>query len=144
MTLVELALDFEAHSGRVMPASPGSELQSVVLSLRERARVLRTALSVLQRRVVTGAPVQGRLTPKARSLVPLGAGPLAGHPARPYFTRRQALRVQLQAPATYCQERWVTKIGQGPSCQVRTAPGGRPPGGQEATGGTKQRSAQCG
>ena len=35
VTFVELALDFEAHSGRAMPASPGAELQAVVLSLHE-------------------------------------------------------------------------------------------------------------
>ena len=76
--------------------------------------MLRTALSVLQRHVATGTLV-GTMTLKARSLVPLGAGPLAGLTARPYFTRRHDMQQQLQALATYCEERWVTKIGQGPS-----------------------------
>ena len=118
VTFAELVLDFEAHSGRAMPASPGAELQSIVLSLHERAQVLRTALSVLQRHVVSGTLVQRTMTLKARSLVPLGAGPLAGLTARPYFTRRQDMRVQLQALATYCEERWVNKIGQGLSFGV--------------------------
>ena len=74
---------------RAMPASPGSELQSIVLSLHERARVLRTAISVLRRHMVTGTLVQGTMTLKARSLVPLGVGPLAGFTARLYFTRRR-------------------------------------------------------
>ena len=34
VTFAELVLDFEAHSGRAMPASPGAELQSIVLSAR--------------------------------------------------------------------------------------------------------------
>ena len=81
--------------------------------------MLRTALSVLQRHVATGA-LLGTMTIKARSLVPLGAGPLAGLTARPYFTRRHDMQRQLQALAAYCEERWVTKIGQGPSFQVHT------------------------
>ena len=88
-----------------MPASPGSELQATVLSLHERARVLRTALAVLQRHVTAGTLVKGAMTTKARLLVPLGAGTLPGLTARPYFTRRQAMREQLQALATYCEER---------------------------------------
>ena len=59
VTFVELALDFEAHSGRAMPASPGAELQAIVLSLHERSRVLRTALAVLQRHVTAGHPGEG-------------------------------------------------------------------------------------
>ena len=58
VTFVVLALDLEAYSGRALPASAGEELPSIVLSLHERARVLRTALSILQRHVATGALVQ--------------------------------------------------------------------------------------
>ena len=93
----ELVLDFEAHLGRAMPASRGAELHSIVLSLHERARLLRTALLVLQRHVASGTLVQGTMTLKARSLVPLAAGPLAGLTAGPYFTRRQDMRVQALA-----------------------------------------------
>ena len=79
-----------------MPVTPGAELQSIVLlSLHERARVLRTALSILQRHMATGAVVQGTMTLKGRSLVPLGAGPPAGLTARPYFTRRHDMQQQL-------------------------------------------------
>ena len=114
-----------------MPVSPGAELQSILLlSLHERARVLRTALSILQRHVATGALVQGTMMLKARSLVPFGAGPLARLTARPYFTRRHDMQQQLQALATYCEERWVTKIGQGPGFQVRM----EAQEGQEVTG----------
>ena len=49
-----LALDFEAHSRRSMPASPGAALQALVLSLHQRARVLLTALSVLNRLGLAG------------------------------------------------------------------------------------------
>ena len=56
---------------------------------------------VLQGHVATEALVQGTMRLKARSLVPLGAGPLAGLTARPYFTRRHDMLQQLQALATY-------------------------------------------
>ena len=59
VTFIELALDFEAHSGRVMPAAPSAELESTVLSLQERARVLRTALVVLQMNLKSGTLVPG-------------------------------------------------------------------------------------
>ena len=88
VTFIELALDFEAHSGSAMPAAPSAELESIVLSLHEKARVLRTALAVLQKHLRSGTLVPGSMTLKARSLVPLGAGPLAGLTSRLYFTRR--------------------------------------------------------
>ena len=53
------------------------------------------------------------MTLKARSLVPLRAGPLTGLTARPYFTRRYDMMHRLQALAGYCKERWAAKIGQG-------------------------------
>ena len=71
------------------------KMNSAVPSEHERARVLRTALAVLQRHVTAGTLVKGAMTTKARSLVPLGAGTLPGLTARPYFTRRQAMREQL-------------------------------------------------
>ena len=49
VTFVELALDFEAHTGRALPATPFAVLKAEVISLHERARVLRVALSVLQK-----------------------------------------------------------------------------------------------
>ena len=131
VTFIELAIDCETHSGRSMPALPGAELQAIALSLHERARLLRTALSVLNKHVATGALVQGTMTLKARSLVPLGADPLAGLTARPYFTRRNAMMCQLQALASCCDERWAAKIGQGLGFRIRIgtqeqpAPSGR-------------------
>ena len=52
------------------------------------------------------------MTLKARSLVLLGAGPLAGLAARAYFTRRYDLMRQLQALASYGKERGAAEIGQ--------------------------------
>ena len=113
VTLIERALHFEAHRGRSMPASPGAALRATVRSLNERVRVLRRAPSVLNKHVAPGARVQGTTTHRARSLVSLGAGPLAGLTARTYFTRRYGMMHQLHALASYCEGQWAAKIGQG-------------------------------
>ena len=135
VTFIELALDFEAHSGKAMPAAPSAELESIVLSLHERARVLRTALAVLQKNLKSGTLVPGTMTLKARSLVPLGAGPLAGLTSRPYFTRRSDMLQQLRSLAEYSEQRWTSKIRAGVSFNVGTSTQQRP-----AEGAREQRS----
>ena len=54
VTFIELALDFEAFSGRNIPLSQRSRYQAS-LPLQERARVLRLAVSILRRHVASGA-----------------------------------------------------------------------------------------
>lgn len=44
VTFLELALDFEPHSGRCLPFSPHSRLAVVNISLQEKARMLRFAM----------------------------------------------------------------------------------------------------
>ena len=85
---MELALDFEAHSGRALPVTPSAVLKAEVMSLHERARVLQVALSILQKHVVQGSLMCGEMTSSANSLVPMGAGLMVGLTAHPYFTRR--------------------------------------------------------
>ena len=51
VSFLELAPDFEAHSGRAMPAAQGHDLQGISLSLHERGRVLRSARAVLEKHV---------------------------------------------------------------------------------------------
>ena len=57
--------------------------------------------------------------------------PEAGLTARLYFTRRYDMMHQLQALASYCEERWAVKIGQGQGFRIRIgtqeqqAPSGR-------------------
>ena len=48
VTYAELALDFEEHAGRALPAAPGHKLAGRVLPLRERAHVLKLALDKTQ------------------------------------------------------------------------------------------------
>ena len=47
VTYAELALHFESHSNRALPTGPGHRHARQVLSLRERARVLREVADLL-------------------------------------------------------------------------------------------------
>ena len=124
VTFVELALDFEATAARALPAAPASRLCGQVLSLHERARVLRVAMTVLSRHVTSGVLYQGGMTCRASSLVPLGAGVMAGLTARPYFASRVEMSMQLRALKAYCEERHAARMAVAPRRSVRTY---RPP-----------------
>ena len=78
---MELALDFEAHYGCALPATQSAVLKAEVMSLHERTRVLRVALSVLQKH--QGSLLCGEMTSRANSLVPMGAGLMVRLTARP-------------------------------------------------------------
>ena len=83
-----MALDFEAHCGRALPATLSTVLNAELMPLHERARVLRVALSVLQKHVVQGSLQCGEMTSRANALVPMGAGLMVGLTACQYFTRQ--------------------------------------------------------
>ena len=132
VTFVELALDFEAYTGRALPAAPSMTLRGEVMSLHERARVLRVALATLQKHVRQGVMLEGEMTTKANSLIPLGAGLMVGLTARPYFTRRQEMTVQLAALGDYSEGRLMANLRGRRAVRRAGAdplPGGAPPQG---------------
>ena len=86
---MELALDFEVHSGRMLPVAPSAVLKAELMSLHKQAKLLRVALAVLHKHVLQGRLVGGELTGRANSLLPMGAGLMVGLTASPYFTRRE-------------------------------------------------------
>ena len=107
-------VDFEATAKRALPAAPASRLCAQVLSLHERARVLRMAMTVLSKHVVSGTLYKGGMTCRARSLVSLGAGVMAGLTARPYFASGVEMSVQLRALKAYCEERHAAHMAVAP------------------------------
>ena len=119
-TFVELALDFEATSMQALPAAPASKLCAQVLSLHERARVLRMAMTVLSKHVVSGDLYKGGMINRARLLVPLGAGVMAGLTTRPYFASRAEMSVQLKGLKAYCEERHAKRMAVAPKRLIRT------------------------
>ena len=75
-----LALDYEAFVGRALPASPDHRLRGTRLPLRERARVLRKAAGLVERRLVAGTLLCGAPLGWSRSLLPLGGRMCASLP----------------------------------------------------------------
>ena len=71
---MELALDFEAHSVRVLPATPSVVLKAEVMSSHECTTVLQVALSLLQKHAVQGSLLCGEMTSRANSPVPMSWG----------------------------------------------------------------------
>ena len=73
VTYVEVALDFEAHAERALPAPSDHRLRGVTLPLRTTGRVLKMALDALQPHLQAGDLLQGKEVWMAKSLLPLGA-----------------------------------------------------------------------
>ena len=73
VTYAELALGFESHSNRALPARMGHRHARQVPSLRERARVLWEVADLLQPLFASKTLLEGRFRWTCASLVPLGA-----------------------------------------------------------------------
>ena len=106
---MELALDFECFAGRILVASPQALYRATALPLPERARVLKLALTILQRHLVSRHVFQGGVLTKWAVLVPLGGPLVVGLSARPYFTRQTEMIHLLHHLRRYCEEHWARK-----------------------------------
>ena len=93
---VELALDFEAHAERALPAPSDHRLRGVTLPLRTWGQVLKMALDALQPHLQAGDPLQGKEVWMAKSLLPLGGFRCVGRAARPLFARPDAMLFQMR------------------------------------------------
>ena len=122
VSFMELSMDFECFAGRSLPASPQAVYRATVLPLPERARVLKLALSTLQRHAVSGQGFPGGVLTKCSSLVPLGGPTVVGVSARPYFTCPLRMLELPKDLREYCGSRWAQKLSRVPSlttCQRR-------------------------
>ena len=110
VTYAELALDFESHSNRALPARPGHRHARQVLSLRERARVLWEAADLLQPLLAGGTLLEGRFRWMCASLVPLGGFRSMGHTERPVFACQPHMRQHMQQLQQHCLELWTRRL----------------------------------
>ena len=80
MTYVELALDFEAHAERALPAPSDHRLRGITLPLRTSTmgQVLKMALDALQPHLQAGDLWQGKEVWMVKSLLPLRASGVWG------------------------------------------------------------------
>ena len=112
VTYVELALDFEEHAGRALPAAPGHKLAGRVLPLRERAHVLKLALDRTQQFRRAGELLGGQLRPLCNALVPLGGYRCMGRTERPVFACRQAMQEHMRRLEMHCRALWARRLAR--------------------------------
>ena len=109
VSFMELALDFESHAGRPLPPTPQSRFTGSQMSLQEKGRVLRLAVTLLGRAAGRESILPAAITTKCRALVPLGAGMVVGVKGCPLFSR---LAVVWQRLRQYNSERWARQQQQ--------------------------------
>ena len=110
VTYTELAVHFESHSNRALPATPGHRHARQVLSLRQRARVLREAADLLQPLLAGGTLLEGCFRWMCASLVPLGGFHSLGCTERPVFACRPDMRQHMQEVQQHCLELWTHRL----------------------------------
>ena len=112
VTYVELALDFEAHAARALPAPSDHRLRGVTLPLRTRGQVLKMALDALQPHLQAGDLLQGKEVWMTKSLLPLGGFRCAGRSARPLFAYPAAMLFQMRQLEAHCRELWTRRLAR--------------------------------
>ena len=98
----ELAMDFEATSGRALPARPEHALRMTVLPLQERAPVLWQAARALLPHLLVGRLLPAEESPRCHSLIALGGRTCLGLKGRPYFAARGEMVRMLEGLAAHC------------------------------------------
>ena len=107
VSLLELALDFESYTRRPLPPTPQTRFVGGEMSLHEKGRVLRLAVSVLGKAAGRESILLVDFTNRCHSLVPLGAGTTAGVKGKPVFTRPAAVWHHLCCLQQYIAARWA-------------------------------------
>ena len=147
VSFMELALDFESYTGRPLPLTPQTRFKGGEMSLQEKGRVLRLAVSLLGKAAGRESILPAGFTNRCRSLVPLGAGTTAGVKGRPIFTRPAAVWHQQYSAKRWAQQQQA-KVAQQQSkrrraegVKVKWAPAQRPQDVKCPGKGGAQRSA---
>ena len=112
VSFMELVLDFESHAGRPLPPTPQSRFTGSELSLQEKGRVLRLAVTLLGRATGRESILPAAITTRCRALVPLGAGMVVGVKGRQLFTKSAAMWHHLQRLHQYNSEHWARQQQQ--------------------------------
>ena len=137
VSFLELAMDFESYTRRPLPPTPQTRFKGGEMSLQEKGRVLRLAVSLLGKAAGRESILPAGFTNRCRSLVPLGAGTTAGVKGRPIFTRPAAVWHHLRRMQQYSAKRWAqqqqakvarqqSKRRRAQGVQVKSAPAQQP------------------
>ena len=108
VSFMELSMDFELYAGRTLPAAPQAVYKGEMLSLPERAKVLKLGLAILHRHMMTGHLFLDGVLTKCTALGG-GGGMVVGLSAPPCFTCRHHMLPMMLNPRKYRETVWVTK-----------------------------------
>ena len=100
-----------SHAGRPLPPTPQLRFTGSEMSLQEKGRVLRLAVTLLGRAAGRESILLVAIATRCRSLVPLGAGTVVGVTSRP-LSRPAAVWHHLQRPRQYNSECWARQQQQ--------------------------------
>ena len=114
---MELAPDFEEFSEGTPSAASQAQFQGHTLSLQERARVLRLALTHLQKLVNKGSLHPAAHMMRCGALIPLGGLAVCGVSRRPYCTCREQMIQHIRRLTQYCEATWITHSQTRPAVQ---------------------------
>ena len=89
--------------------APQAQYMGHTLSLQERARVLRLALTHLQKLVKAGSLHPAAHMTRCGALIPLGGLTVCGLNTRRYFTCRHKMIGHIHTLAQYCEAAWITR-----------------------------------
>ena len=103
----ELAVDFKSYTGRPLPPTLQTRFTGGEMSLQEKGKVLRMAVSLLGKAAGRESILPAGFTNRCHSLVPLGAGTTAGVQGRPVFTRPTAVWHHVRRLQQYSAARWA-------------------------------------
>ena len=113
VSYAELAMDFEATSGRALPARPEHALRMAVLPLqRSRAAVLRQASRALQPHLLVGHLPPAEESPRCHSLIALGGRTCLGLKGHSYFAARGEMVRMLEGLAAHCVTHWQPRLSR--------------------------------
>ena len=117
VTFLELALNYVEFSERTLPTTPQAMFWGHPLSLQERARVLRLALTHLQKLVKKGSLHPATHMTRCGAPIPLGGSAVCGLNRRPYFTCRQKMIQHIRTLTQCWKATWITHSHTRPATQ---------------------------
>ena len=95
-------MDFEATSGRALPAHLEHALRMTVNPLQDRAALLRQAARALQPHLLVGRLLPAEESARCHSLIALGGRTCLGLKGRPYFAACGEIVRMLEDSAAQC------------------------------------------
>ena len=112
VSYTEPAIEFEATSGRALPARPEHALRMIVFPLQERAAVLRQAARALQPHLLVGRLLPAEESLRCHSLIALGGRTCLGLKGRPYFAARGEMVRMLEGLAAHRVTQWQRRLSR--------------------------------